>query len=51
MRTLFETLCAEGLALDTMSMGMSSDLEAAVLEGATMVRIGTAIFGKRDYSH
>ncbi|MGG1946228.1 YggS family pyridoxal phosphate-dependent enzyme [Trinickia sp. NRRL B-1857] len=51
LRTLFETLCAEGLALDTMSMGMSSDLEAAVLEGATMVRIGTAIFGKRDYSH
>jgi len=50
LRTLFETLCAEGLALDTMSMGMSSDLEAAVLEGSTMVRIGTAIFGKRDYS-
>jgi hypothetical protein len=51
LRTLFETLRAEGLALDTMSMGMSSDLEAAVLEGATIVRIGTAIFGKRDYSH
>ena len=50
LRTLFDTLRAEGLALDTMSMGMSSDLEAAVLEGATIVRIGTAIFGKRDYS-
>jgi uncharacterized pyridoxal phosphate-containing UPF0001 family protein len=31
-------------------MGMSADLEAAVLEGATLVRIGTAVFGKRDYS-
>ncbi|PMS23145.1 YggS family pyridoxal phosphate-dependent enzyme [Trinickia dabaoshanensis] len=51
LHALFDTLRAEGLALDTMSMGMSSDLEAAVLEGATMVRIGTAIFGKRDYSH
>jgi hypothetical protein len=36
-----------GLALDTLSMGMSADLEAAVAEGATMVRIGTAIFGGR----
>jgi hypothetical protein len=55
LRTLFDTLVAEGLdegvELDTLSMGMSSDLEAAVLEGATIVRIGTAIFGKRDYSH
>lgn len=51
LRTLFDALRAEGIALDTMSMGMSSDLEAAVLEGATIVRIGTAIFGKRDYSH
>jgi uncharacterized pyridoxal phosphate-containing UPF0001 family protein len=42
-----ETLRAQGLALDTLSMGMSADLEAAVLEGATMVRIGTAIFGAR----
>jgi hypothetical protein len=35
------------LALDTLSMGMSADLEAAVAEGATVVRIGTAIFGVR----
>jgi pyridoxal phosphate enzyme (YggS family) len=48
---LMDTLCADGLDLDTLSMGMSADLEAAVLEGATMVRIGTAIFGARDYSH
>jgi PLP dependent protein len=39
-----------GLALDTLSMGMSHDLEAAIMEGATMVRIGTAIFGQRDYT-
>lgn len=51
LRELYETLRAQGVALDTLSMGMSGDLEAAVLEGATMVRIGTAIFGKRDYSH
>lgn len=37
--------------LDTLSMGMSADLEAAILEGATIVRIGTDIFGARDYSH
>ncbi|MEM7806265.1 MAG: YggS family pyridoxal phosphate enzyme, partial [Pseudomonadota bacterium] len=35
-------------ALDTLSMGMTGDLEAAVLEGATIVRVGTAIFGPRD---
>ncbi|WP_028201993.1 YggS family pyridoxal phosphate-dependent enzyme [Paraburkholderia nodosa] len=51
LRELFETLRADGLALDTLSMGMSADLEAAVLEGATIVRVGTAIFGARDYSH
>jgi uncharacterized pyridoxal phosphate-containing UPF0001 family protein len=33
---------------DTLSMGMSEDLEAAIAEGSTMVRVGTAIFGKRD---
>ncbi|HTH59766.1 MAG TPA: YggS family pyridoxal phosphate-dependent enzyme [Paraburkholderia sp.] len=49
LRELLEKLRADGLALDTLSMGMSSDLEAAVLEGATIVRIGTAIFGARDY--
>ena len=47
LRELFETLRTQGLALDTLSMGMSADLEAAVLEGATMVRIGTAVFGGR----
>lgn len=47
LRALWQALRAEGLALDTLSMGMSADLEAAVLEGATMVRIGTAIFGAR----
>ena len=51
LRELFGALRAEGLALDTLSMGMSADLEAAVLEGATIVRVGTAIFGARDYSH
>jgi pyridoxal phosphate enzyme (YggS family) len=47
-RRLFERLRAAGLPLDTLSMGMSADLEAAVLEGSTMVRIGTAIFGERE---
>lgn len=51
MRLLYEDLRAQGLALDTLSMGMSADLDAAVAEGATIVRIGTAIFGKRDYAH
>ncbi|RDU95009.1 YggS family pyridoxal phosphate-dependent enzyme [Trinickia dinghuensis] len=51
LRALFDALVAEGVALDTMSMGMSGDLEAAVMEGATIVRIGTAVFGKRDYAH
>ncbi len=37
--------------LDTLSMGMSDDMEAAIFEGATIVRIGTALFGPRDYSH
>jgi PLP dependent protein len=51
LRELMDTLRADGLELDMLSMGMSADLEAAILEGATMVRIGTAIFGARDYSH
>jgi len=50
LRDLMNTLRADGLDLDTLSMGMSADLEAAVLEGATMVRIGTAIFGARTYT-
>ncbi|CAH2780735.1 MAG: Pyridoxal phosphate-containing protein YggS [uncultured Paraburkholderia sp.] len=51
LRELFERLCNDSLELDTLSMGMSSDLEAAVMEGATIVRVGTAIFGARDYSN
>jgi pyridoxal phosphate enzyme (YggS family) len=47
LRRLRDALVADGLVLDTLSMGMSADLEAAVLEGATVVRIGTAIFGAR----
>ena len=47
LRELLEELQRRGHAVDTLSMGMSDDLEAAVLEGSTMVRIGTAIFGKR----
>lgn len=48
LRELKDGLRARGHALDTLSMGMSDDFEAAILEGATLVRIGTAIFGKRD---
>ena len=47
LRELLAQLQAQGLALDTLSMGMTADLEAAVLEGATIVRVGTAIFGRR----
>jgi pyridoxal phosphate enzyme (YggS family) len=47
LRELKERLAADGLALDTLSMGMSDDLEAAIAAGATMVRVGTAIFGAR----
>lgn len=47
LRELQQKLIAQGHALDTLSMGMSDDLEDAVAEGATMVRIGTAIFGRR----
>ncbi len=47
LRELLTRLCAQGLPLDTLSMGMSADLEAAVAEGSTLVRVGTAIFGAR----
>ena len=47
LRQLLESLNSAGYRLDTLSMGMSDDLEAAVLEGATIVRVGTAIFGRR----
>ncbi|MEO6407915.1 MAG: YggS family pyridoxal phosphate-dependent enzyme [Burkholderiaceae bacterium] len=47
LRELFERLRADGLELDTLSMGMSDDLEAAIAEGSTLVRVGSAIFGAR----
>jgi pyridoxal phosphate enzyme (YggS family) len=47
LRELYEALRAAGIELDTLSMGMSDDLEAAVMEGSTLVRVGTAIFGRR----
>ncbi|MBI3431257.1 MAG: YggS family pyridoxal phosphate-dependent enzyme [Hydrogenophilales bacterium] len=47
VRELFDELRTRGQALDTLSMGMSGDLEAAILEGATIVRVGTALFGER----
>jgi pyridoxal phosphate enzyme (YggS family) len=49
LRQLAERLRGEGLELDTLSMGMSGDIQAAVAEGATIVRIGSAIFGARHY--
>ncbi len=50
-RALFDALNESGLALDTLSMGMSDDLEAAIGSGSTMVRVGSAIFGRRQYAH
>ena len=47
LRELAEDLAAAGIATDTLSMGMSDDFRAAILEGATIVRVGTAIFGPR----
>ena len=47
-KDLFEQLRAQGLPLDTLSMGMSADMAAAIAEGSTMVRVGTAIFGARS---
>jgi pyridoxal phosphate enzyme, YggS family len=49
VRELFDALNAQALGLDTLSMGMSGDFEAAIAEGATIVRVGTAIFGARQY--
>jgi pyridoxal phosphate enzyme (YggS family) len=51
LRQLMDQLRADGLELDTLSMGMSDDLEAAIAEGSTMVRVGTAIFGSRNYAN
>lgn len=50
LRALYEQLRADGLALDTLSMGMSADMRAAIFEGATIVRVGSAIFGARNYN-
>jgi pyridoxal phosphate enzyme (YggS family) len=47
MRALFETLRTHHASMDTLSMGMSEDFELAIAEGATMVRVGTALFGSR----
>ncbi|PVE44706.1 YggS family pyridoxal phosphate-dependent enzyme [Limnohabitans planktonicus] len=46
-KALFDNLRSQGLPLDTLSMGMSADMAAAIAEGSTMVRVGTAIFGRR----
>ncbi|MEN9867619.1 MAG: hypothetical protein RL748_3209 [Pseudomonadota bacterium] len=50
VRALRDMLAQHGIVLDTLSMGMSADMSAAIAEGATMVRVGSAIFGARDYS-
>ena len=47
VRVVFDVLHSEGLPLDTLSMGMSADLEAAIEQGSTLVRVGTALFGQR----
>jgi len=49
LRVLADALIAQGIGLDTLSMGMSADIAAAVAEGATMVRVGSAVFGSRKY--
>ncbi|MNT32346.1 hypothetical protein D3C72_1682200 [compost metagenome] len=49
LATLQQRLAAAGIATDTLSMGMSADMAAAIAAGSTMVRVGTAIFGARHY--
>ncbi|MEQ1743521.1 MAG: YggS family pyridoxal phosphate-dependent enzyme [Candidatus Nitrotoga sp.] len=49
LHELMQRINAQGLVLDTLSMGMSHDFSAAILEGATIVRVGMAIFGERNY--
>jgi len=49
LRELSQLLIKNGVAVDTLSMGMSHDFVAAIQEGATIIRVGTAIFGRRDY--
>lgn len=48
LKDCLDSLNTEGMQLDTLSMGMSNDMEAAISEGATMIRVGTAIFGERS---
>jgi pyridoxal phosphate enzyme (YggS family) len=50
LHALYQQLRADGLELDTLSMGMSADMRAAIAEGATIVRVGSAIFGARHYA-
>ncbi len=50
VRALFDRLNHDGYRLDTLSMGMSGDMQSAIAEGATIVRIGSAIFGERTYA-
>ena len=47
VRMLYDGLCAQGYRLDTLSMGMSADLETAIAHGSTLIRIGTDLFGPR----
>jgi pyridoxal phosphate enzyme (YggS family) len=49
LRELAQAIVKSGIQLDTLSMGMSGDIRAAVMEGATIVRVGSAIFGARHY--
>jgi len=51
MKSLFDQINGTGLAMDTLSMGMSDDMRAAILEGSTLVRVGTAIFGERPQAN
>ena len=48
LRAMFDDLNQDGYELDTLSMGMTNDLEAAVIEGSTLLRIGTGLFGQRE---
>lgn len=49
-KAIFDQINSSGLVLDTLSMGMTADLEAAIDAGSTLVRVGTAIFGGRSYA-
>jgi pyridoxal phosphate enzyme (YggS family) len=51
VKAVFDDLCNHGMALDTLSMGMSGDMDAAILEGSTLVRVGSAIFGARAHAN